>query len=297
VKGFYEVLRKRRQKSPVLYLMPAFCLIIFTFIYPVFRVVAASFTRTYRGKETFAGLLNFKLIFQDPVFWTALKNNATLFLAIPIIIFFSTVIAAVLYDKIKFWRFYRGIIFTPYIIAIPVIGIVFSYILQPKGPLNLFLGAFHLGFMAHNWLADPQIVLFGVMGVITWHELGFGVVLYTARLMSVDISLFDAAKVDGASWWQRFFYITLPQLRSVMEFHTVLLVITMLGWSFDYIYVMTFGGPGTSSYVSELYIYLYQFKFNLPNIASAVALILLFFAIVLISAITKMTGGWKIEYE
>jgi ABC-type sugar transport system permease subunit len=81
------------------------------------------------------------------------------------------------------------------------------------------------------------------MFVIIWKEVGFGVVLFLARLMSVEEELFDAARVDGASWWQLQRHVTIPHLATVIEFFTVISVITVLSWVFGYVFVMT-GGPG-----------------------------------------------------
>jgi ABC-type sugar transport system permease subunit len=113
------------------------------------------------------------------------------------------------------------------------------------------------------------------MFVIIWKEVGFGVVLFLARLMSVEEELFDAAKIDGANWWQLQWNITVPQLATVIEFFTVVSVITMLSWVFNYVFVMTGGGPGNSTMVTELFVYLMGFRYNQMNIASAVSVLLL----------------------
>ena len=110
---------------------------------------------------------------------------------------------------------------------------------------------------------------------LSWKEVGFGVVLFLARLMSVEEELFDAAKIDGANWWQLQRHITVPQLASVIEFFTVVSVITMLSWVFSYVFVMTGGGPGSSTMVTELYVYLMGFRYNQMSIAAAVSILLL----------------------
>jgi ABC-type sugar transport system permease subunit len=113
------------------------------------------------------------------------------------------------------------------------------------------------------------------MFVIVWKEVGLGVVLFLARLMSVEEELFDAAKIDGANWWQLQWYVTIPQLAMVIEFFSVVSVITMLSWVFSYVYVMTGGGPGQATTVTELYVYLMGFRYNQMNLASAVSVLLL----------------------
>ena len=110
---------------------------------------------------------------------------------------------------------------------------------------------------------------------MVWKELGFGVVLFMARLMSVEEELFDAAKIDGANWFQLQWHITVPQLANVIEFFVVISVITMLSWVFSYVYVMTGGGPGQATMVTELYVYLMGFRYNQMAMASAVSILLL----------------------
>jgi ABC-type sugar transport system permease subunit len=105
--------------------------------------------------------------------------------------------------------------------------------------------------------------------------LGFGVVLFLARLMSLDEEILEAARIDGANWWQTHVYVTIPQLTAVIEFFVVVELITMLSWVFAYVYTMTGGGPGFASTIMEFYIWKHAFTFRSPGLASALAVILL----------------------
>lgn len=113
------------------------------------------------------------------------------------------------------------------------------------------------------------------MSVIIWRELGFGTILFLARLMSVPEELFEAARLDGANWLQVHWHITIPQLRRVIEFYVIIEVINMMSGVFNYVYVMTSGGPGFSSQVLELYIWNNAFAFRQDGLASAAAVVLL----------------------
>jgi ABC-type sugar transport system permease subunit len=187
----------------------------------------------------------------------------------------ALVLAILLFERIRGWQFYRTTLFLPYLLPITVVGLVFSYIFQLSGVLNDILNALGMQFLALDWLGSTKLALPTLMFVIVWKEMGFGVILFLARLMSVEEELFDAAKIDGANWWQLQMNITIPQLSTVIEFFTVISVVTMLSWVFNYVYVMTGGGPGHATTVTELYIYLMAFQYNRLNLAAAVSVLML----------------------
>jgi len=145
---------------------------------------------------------------------TSIKNNLLLFFCVPVMTC-SLSWYRHIFDKIKFWKFYRSIIFVPFILAVPVVGVIFTYILQLNGVVNTILRDVGLDAIALDWLGNPDIAIWSVGGVIIWKQFGFGVVLFLARLMSVDISLYEAAEVDGASWIQTFSNVTIPMTASI----------------------------------------------------------------------------------
>jgi ABC-type sugar transport system permease subunit len=122
------------------------------------------------------------------------------------------------------------------------------------------------------------------MLLIVWRESALGIILFLARLLSLDESLIEAAKLDGASWWQRLFYVIVPQMKVVIEFYLVVSVITILSSVFAYVYMMGGGrgGPGTSTMVVELYIFNALIRTSLPGIASAVSVMLFLVSLLLI---------------
>lgn len=269
-----------KKTEPYLYLAPAIIFIIVVFLYPIIALFQESFLQKAEEGFKFVGVTNYKLVLEDNIFWKSFQHNLTLFICVPIIVFLAIIFAVLLYEETGGWRIYRSIVFLPYMLAIVVVGIIFSYIFQYRGIFNLFLKNVNLSFLVRDWLGSTDLALPTMMIVIIWRELGFGVVLFLARLMSVDEALFEAAKLDGASWWQTIVYVTLPQLRTIIEFYLVFEGITMLSWVFDYVYVMTQGGPGESTYVIEYYIYQNAFRFNSMHIATAAAVILFLFVLI-----------------
>ncbi len=264
-----------RKIEPYLFIAPAMVVLLLIFGYPVYRLVILSMERQSQGHMIFAGFSNYTAIFSDDVFIAAVQHNLSLLICVPIMVFIALLLAVFLFERIRGWQFYRTTLFLPYLLPIAVVGLIFSYIFQLSGVLNDFLTAIGLKAFALDWLGSTKLALPTLMFVIIWKEVGFGVVLFLARLMSVEEELFDAAKIDGANWWQLQWNITIPQLATVMEFFIVISIITMLSWVFNYVYVMTGGGPGNATMVSELYVYLMGFRYNQTHLAAAVSVLLL----------------------
>ena len=264
---------KSRPWTPYLYVAPAILLIGFVFAYPVARVIDFSM-RLIRGNSgPFVGADNFSLVFDDPTFVSAAKHSALLLLAVPALLAISILVSVLLYERVRGWKIYRSVLFFPYILAVPVVGIVASYLFQLNGVVNTILGG--IGIDGPDWLGNGDIALWTLMFVIVWREVGFGIVLFLARLLTLQEEQIEAARIDGAGWWARLRYVILPELRGTIEFYCVIAAITMVAWVFGYVYTLTEGGPGDATQVLELYIYNQGLRNSLPGMASAVALLLM----------------------
>jgi ABC-type sugar transport system permease subunit len=263
-------------------LAPAALTVVAVLAYPVVQTYRLSLTNAKIAEGQFIGLRNYRQLFEDPLFWVSIKNNLTLMLAVPVLLLLSVTIAYLLYQQIPGWRVYRAFIFLPYVLPIIVVGIVFNYIFTKNGFLNTGLRTIGLGALAPDWLGDPKVAIFSVLLVIIWKQLGFGVVLFLARLLAIDRTLFEAARVDGASGFQVFRYIAIPMLIPIIEFYLVWNVLTELAFVFAYVYSVTGGGPVDASYVLELYVYRVGFRDHLMGAASAAAGVLIFVIFLLI---------------
>jgi hypothetical protein len=120
---------------------------------------------------------------------------------------------------VRGWLVYRGLIFLPYILSIPVVGTTFVYLLGLNGIVNTLIRSLGLGFLAQDWLGSATWVVPSISLVIIYREMGFGVVLFLARLMSLEHEILEAAEIDGANWFQKHFFVTLPQLAGVIGFY------------------------------------------------------------------------------
>jgi ABC-type sugar transport system permease subunit len=274
---------KVRSHVPYLYCAPLVALLAVIFAYPILRVADFS-TRLIRGASgPFIGLDNYRFILEDPTFKDALKHSVILLLCVPVLLVISILIATLLYEQLPAWKFFRTILFLPYILAIPVVGIVGSFMFQLHGPINQALEAVGLDRLAIDWLGQERYALLTVALVIVAREVGFGIVLFLARMMTLDASQLEAARIDGAGWFQRLRYVILPEIRWTIEFYVVVAAITMLAWVFSYVYTLTQGGPGTATITMELYIYNVGEVQSTPGMASAAAAVLLVATSVLIA--------------
>ncbi len=282
--------------KPWLYAAPMLIAVGAVYFYPMAELVRYSLQNVSTSPylpSTYVGLDNFRFVWSDSTFRTAIGNNVKLFLAVPILVVLAVLLSAMLFDRRRGWQFYRTMIFLPYVLSIPVVGVVFGYVFEENGIVNTTLRKLGLGTLAHDWLGNPHWALWTIMAVIVWKELGFGVILCLARLMSVDEHLFEAARVDGARWWRTLWHITLPQLAPAIAFYAVVELITMLSWVFAYIYVMTSGGPENSTIVSEYYIYQAVFQNNVVGIGAAAGVTLL--AVVSVLIVVRMWVAMKFE--
>lgn len=270
--------------APYLYVAPLVCLLAFVFGYPLVRIFEFSF-KLVRGIDgPWIGWRNYQLILGQDLFWQSVEHNLQLLLAVPAMVGWSLLISIILYERLRGWKLYRVVLFAPYILAIPIIAVVMKKMFQFNGPVNEVLRLLGLDFLALDWIGSSNVALWTVMLFIIWRESALGIVLFLARLLSLDESLVEAARLEGANWWQRARYVLIPQMTVVIEFYVVVSVITMLSSVFSYIYIMGGGrgGPGTSTMVLELYIFSALIKTSLPGIASAVSVLLFTVSLLLI---------------
>lgn len=280
--------RRRRPAWPYLFVAPAVIAIGFGFVFPLVTVVRNSFFAGTFYEQTYVGLGNFRVLFGDDVFRTSLANNLRLLLTVPVMAVLALLIAVILHDGIRGWRFYRTAVFLPYILPAAGIGLAFSVFLQFNGGLNTALRSLGLGSFAADWLGSPSWAIWSVGGVVIWQQLGFGVVIFLASLLSLPLEITEAARLDGVSWWQLQTRVQLPQIRTSIEFFIVTEAITVLSWVFTYVYVLTSGGPGNASSVMEFYIWKNGFAQGSVGLANAAAVIVLLLAGVLIAIYLRL---------
>ena len=245
--------RGRQRLEIALLTGPAIIVFVGLVIFPVALAAYYGFYKWqgYGPPTDWVGLGNYKIIFTDPAFQQALEHNG-LIVVLSLVIQGPLAIglALLLNQKIRGRALIRVLIFVPYVISEVIVGTGFSLMLQVTGAVNDALHNIGLGFLATDWLANPNIALWTLMGIITWKYIGFAVLLMLAGLQSIPGELSEAARIDGASYWQVQRHITLPLLGPTIRIWAFLSIIGSLQL-FDLVYIIwgqyISGTAGTST--------------------------------------------------
>lgn len=247
-----------------------------------------------RGPTAFVGLDNFRHMFDDVVFKTALINTFIYtFTTVPISIVIALFLALLLNRKIRFKIFFRSVIFFPVITSLVIVGFMWKYMFATEyGVINYVMTLF--GGSKIEWLSDPVLAFGVVIMTSVWQSVGMGMVIYLAGLQGIPEQLYESSRIDGATESQQLIRITLPLLKPTTLFILVIQMIRSFR-VFEQVYVLTQGGPGYSTQVMVYYIYRQAFQNYNMGVASAAAVV--FFLIVLIFTVLQMKLlGQKVEY-
>ena len=265
------------ENKGLIFLLPAFLIIVFIYVNPIIRMFLFSLEEwRYLRPEGFNNFDNYLDLLKSRHFYTTLLNNVIIILGVvPVVVVIALSFAQAIFSKIPGYRLYTFLFFIPVVLPDIVVARILTEILNKAGPVNSFFKTIGLGFLAQDWLGDYRYALFTIIISLIWKNIGFALVLFLARLTTVDRSIYEAAEIDGAKSVQKYFYITLPLLSSTISLYIVLQVIGLMAFLFNYIHVMTAGGPGYSSTVLEYFIYLNIFKLQEIGRGSAAGVILI----------------------
>ena len=273
------------------FLAPALLLIGVFFFLPVAASLLLSVTDfdiygiANPANTRFVGLQNYAKLLHTPEFWKALKN--TFYFAIvggPLTIAVSLGAALLLNSKlVRFKSFFRTIYFTPFVTTLVAVAIVWRYLYHTRYGLFNY-GLAHLGIAPIDWLGNPHWAMPAIILMSVWKNFGYNMLIFIAGLQSVPEELYDAAEIDGAGAFRRFFSITLPMLAPTLVFISV---ITMIGYFqlFSEPYVMTQGGPLRSTTSVVLMMYEEGFRWWRMGYAAAIAFVL--FIVILIATLVQ----------
>ncbi|AWI78018.1 ABC transporter permease [Parazoarcus communis] len=282
--------------AAALMLLPSLVFLALFTYWPILRSVWFSFHDVMLGSPEifFLGLENYTRLLADGLFWKSFGNTAMYtLLTIPLSIICALLLAVALDTKLRGMAFYRSAFFYPVMIPSVAAGMVWVFLYAPGyGPINGLMAA--LGLPRLEWLYDRSWAMPAIILMSVWKYAGYFMLILLAALQLVPRDLYEAARLDGVSATRQLLHITIPLISPTLYF--VIIIGVLHSYQiFDYVYVMTQGGPADATNVLTFYIYQNAFQFQDIGYASAVANALLLFIIALI-AILAATLGRRVHY-
>ncbi|MFI6387971.1 carbohydrate ABC transporter permease [Nonomuraea sp. NPDC050547] len=270
-------------RTGLLFVLPCLLLFLaFRFGPSIAGVLLGFFEFGIGESPAFTGLDNFRRMAGDPVFWDSLQVTLIYtVLYVPISMAASVGMALLVRRSFRGARFFRSVFFLPVVTSLVLAGTVFTWLFSSEGPITKLTGL--------SWLASPTLVLPALVIVSVWSRFGYGMLIVLARLQDLPRELEEAALSDGASTWQRFRHIVLPQLRPALFFVAVIETTTSFQ-VFDLVYVMTGGGPAHGSFTLVMALYEQGFKNFEFGYASAIG-VALFVMTLVVALIQRLIIG------
>ncbi|WP_069998381.1 carbohydrate ABC transporter permease [Cellulosilyticum sp. I15G10I2] len=287
---------KLRQKQNLFgwaVLLPAVLLIASMSFYPMIQALILSFKTGIGAKIRWTGVTNYARMFQDVVFIQAIKNNFTyLIIQVPIMLILALILASMLNDRnLRFRGLFRTAIFLPCATSLVSYAIIFRSLFAVDGLINLVLIKLGILSSGYNFLANASSARAVIILALIWRWTGYNMVFYLAGLQNIEYSVYEAAKIDGASSFQSFWKITVPLLRPTILLTAIMSTNGTLQL-FDESVNLTNGGPANATITMSHYIYNISFKY-VPNFGYAAAIAYLILILVAILAFVQMKVGDK----
>lgn len=270
------------KKSKLIFLLPTLAVYTVFMIVPIFIAIYYSFTEySGLGKAKFIGLNNYTAMFHNKLFMVALKNTMIVLGCSFIILLVGSFIIALLLDKgFKGNSFVKAVVFSPYVIAPIIIGVIWGYILNPKfGLVNSVLRSMGLDSLAIEWIGGKTWSPVSIAIVFAWQVLGFHATIFLSGLKTIPTDVYEASAIDGVNGFQKIFYITIPMLKETIIINVVL-IITGVFKIYELVYQLTGGGPSHLSEVLVSYMYFTVFTSRRYGYGMAIAVIVLILSVV-----------------
>lgn len=244
-----------RARTGILLVLPAAAVVSMFLLVPIGEAVYYSMTNWNGLSATWEGPSTYVTMFKNPLFWRVLENNAILLLAVPVTLMCGVTLAALLNERVWGWRIFRAAIIVPTAVSWVVLGVVGIQAFAQNGMLNSMLGSVGLHFLEHNWLGSPLSALAAVAITFVYSLIGVNTLVFVTGMATIDPSVYEAAKLDGATWWQSFTRLTVPLLKRYFVFTFVITAISAFSALFSLIFTMTSGGPNYGTTTIEFFIY------------------------------------------
>ena len=256
-------------------MLPAFLVVVGFMAFPVAFAFYISFTKTNGLKFEWRGLQNYADLLVDPIVHQVFFNNFKFLISVPLVIFVALIVAILLFERFRGWKFFRVIFFLPNVLSVAVIGLIFRNAFGYDGAVNQFL--ILLGNEPVQFFIDTNYSIAIIILALVWSGFGYQSLLLLAGLTSINPAVFEAAAIDGAGWWRRLWSITLPNIRKVLGFVFIINVLYIFASLFGFIFVITAGGPGFDTTTIDYLVYLRAFSSNNLGSGAALAVVLFLF--------------------
>jgi multiple sugar transport system permease protein len=279
-----EPARAKRNVFPYLALVPAGVFVVGLMVLPIIATIYHSFTNWDGLTSDWIGLANYRLLLSNPIITTVFVNSLTFLISVPLILGASLVVAVLVYEQVLGWRVFRFLFFIPAVLSPVLVGVLFSTFFLPSGLVDKALSPLGLG--SFPWLSTPWGARTVVILALVWTSFGFGMVVILSSMATIDPALYDAAAIDGASWWWRLRSITIPMISGSLQFLSVINVIYTFTSLFSFVYVISSGGPGFSTTTVDYFTYLTTFENGQFGYGAALAVML--FVVVLVLTIVQV---------
>jgi len=250
-----SLLTRSRRRTGMVLSLPGLLLVVMLLGIPILQAVYYSMTIWDGLSATWVGPISYVNLLLNPTFWRVLLNNGLLLFAVPFAIAIPMGIAAVLHEHVFGWKFFRAIYFLPTAISWVVIGMIAARFFAQEGILNRSFAAIGLGAIRTDFLANEGTALLAVAITFVWSMTGTNTIIFLTGMATLDPSLHEAARVDGAGPLRVFRYITAPQLKPFIQFAFIMTMISAFTALFSLIFVMTGGGPGYGTTTLEFFVY------------------------------------------
>ena len=290
--------KKSQRRFVIACLAPALILVTLFIVVPTIQVFRYSLYQKagFVGGETFIGLKNFQTLFKDDIFLESIQNQ----ILIIVIVTMFTIVLAILFatllkrENFKGKNFFRVIFYIPNILNIVIIAGIFSAIYAPSnGLLNSFLSTIGLDSLCRQWMGDPEIIIFSIIGALVWQAIGYYMVMYMASMTSIPENLYEAASLEGAGKVKQFFMITLPLIWDNIRTTLTFFVISTINLSFMFVQLTSEGNLGSEVALNYMYNNAFAGKYGF---GMAIGVCIFVFSFALSAIINKVTESEVLQY-
>jgi len=289
---------RRERRAAFWFLLPdTLGLFVFVAVPMILAIVLGFFRIDGFGTFDFIGFDNYVRLVGDPQFWSSVRITLLYLVGVvPAIFILGLGLALLVQQRLPFVGLIRSMLFVPYVISLVVVAMVWQFMLGERTGVLSRLAAL-LGMENVSFLGEPNLALAAVVVVTVWFQMGYYMVIFLAGLQDIPGEYYEAARIDGAGAWQRFWHITFPLLRPTSFFVVITATVAVITGGLDLIFVLTGGGPAGATTLLIFYVYEQAFLFGELGYAAAVGSVLVLVMLIWSGLMFAVTRGGRVDNE